>query len=242
MAEIILPIQFSFVTHAHSLAEVKQVYAQFVAKGQCSEYLENLEHVQIVTTESNIESLNTLKNGTQSCAAIVPSDAFKPNEFATVIENVNDYKNNQTRFLLTQRASYNGTHSAQISFPGGKVEDKDINLQETALRETFEEVGIEEKHITIIRKITDVFIPPSNFLATPFIGFSTTKPIIKINHEVDHTFDVKLSDLLNDENISIINITTSYANKIDVPCFKLNNYIVWGATAMILNEIKELLK
>ena len=65
---------------------------------------------------------------------------------------------------------------------------------------------------------------------------------LSINHEVDHTFDVKLADLLDDDNISSINITTSYANKIDVPCFKLNNYIVWGATAMILNEIKELLK
>lgn len=151
-------------------------------------------------------------------------------------------KHNETCFLLTQRASYKGTHSAQISFPGGKIEQNDANLQATALRETFEEVGIEEKNITIIREITDVYIPPSNFLATPFIGYSTTKPILKINHEVDHTFDVKLSDLLNDVNISSINITTSYANKIDVPCFKLNNYIVWGATAMILNEIKELLK
>lgn len=176
-----------------------------------------------------------LKYNNEKIAASNPKKAavlalFYPNE------------NNETCFLLTQRASYKGTHSAQISFPGGKIEQKDTNLQATALRETFEEVGIEEKNITIIRKITDVFIPPSNFLATPFIGYSSTKPNLKINHEVDHTFDVKLSDLLNDENISTINITTSYASKIDVPCFKLNNYIVWGATAMILNEIKELLK
>ena len=151
-------------------------------------------------------------------------------------------KNNETCFLLTQRASYKGTHSAQISFPGGKIETSDKNLQETALRETFEEVGVKKSHITIVREITDVYIPPSNFLATPFLGYTTQKPTLQINHEVAHTFDVKLTDLLNDENISSINITTSYANKIDVPCFKLNNYIVWGATAMILNEIKELLK
>ncbi len=149
---------------------------------------------------------------------------------------------NNTCFLLTQRASYKGTHSAQISFPGGKIEVSDNNLEETALRETFEEVGIKKEKISVIREITDVYIPPSNFLATPFIGYSNQKPILDINHEVDHTFDVLLKDLLDDSNISSINISTSYAKNIDVPCFKLNNYVVWGATAMILNEIKELLK
>ena len=151
-------------------------------------------------------------------------------------------KDGETCFLLTQRASYKGTHSAQISFPGGKIEKSDKNLKETAIRETFEEVGVSEDSIKVIREITDVYIPPSNFLATPFIAYSEEKPELVINHEVDHTFDVLLKDLLDDSNISSINITTSYAKNIDVPCFKLNNYIVWGATAMMLNEIKELLK
>ena len=151
-------------------------------------------------------------------------------------------KNGETCFLLTQRASYKGTHSAQISFPGGKIEESDKNLKETALRETFEEVGVLKETITVIREITDVYIPPSNFLATPFIAYTDKKPLFKTNHEVEHAFDVLLKDLLDDSNITSINITTSYAKNIDVPCFKLNNYIVWGATAMILNEIKELLK
>ena len=151
-------------------------------------------------------------------------------------------KKGETCFLLTQRASYKGTHSAQISFPGGKIEQSDKNLKETALRETFEEVGILKENITVIREITDVYIPPSNFLATPFIAFTKEKPVFNTNHEVDHTIEVLLKDLLDDTNIASINISTSYAKNIDVPCFKLNNYIVWGATAMILNEIKELLK
>lgn len=151
-------------------------------------------------------------------------------------------KKGETCFLLTQRASYKGTHSAQISFPGGKIEKSDKNLKETALRETFEEVGVLKDNITVVREITDVYIPPSNFLATPFIAYTNKKPNFITNHEVDHAFDVLLKDLLDDHNITSINITTSYAKNIDVPCFKLNNYIVWGATAMILNEIKELLK
>ena len=161
---------------------------------------------------------------------------------AAVLAFLYPNKENKTCILLTKRAHYNGTHSSQISFPGGKVETSDKNLEETALRETFEEVGVNASSVKIIREITDVYIPPSNFLATPFIAFTTKKPALKINHEVDHTFDVLLKDLLDDSNISSINITTSYAKNIDVPCFKLNNYIVWGATAMMLNEIKELLK
>ena len=150
--------------------------------------------------------------------------------------------NNETSFLLTQRASYKGTHSAQISFPGGKIENLDKSLKETALRETYEEVGISSSTIKIIRELTDVYIPPSNFLATPFIGILKKKPEFTPNHEVDQIIEVLISDLLNDANLTTVNMNTSYMKNIDVPCFKLNNYIVWGATAMMLSEIKELLK
>jgi len=148
----------------------------------------------------------------------------------------------KTCFLLTQRAQYNGTHSAQISFPGGKLDTADENLKETALREAFEEVGIHRSSVEIIRELTDVFIPPSNFLATPFIGFSDHRPKFSINHEVQNIIEVLVSDLLNDHTITNRELRTSYAKKIDVPCFELNNYIVWGATAMMLSEIKALLK
>ena len=149
---------------------------------------------------------------------------------------------NETCFLLTLRASYKGTHSAQISFPGGKIEKSDTKLQDTALRETFEEVGIIEKDIKIIREITDVYIPPSNFLATPFLGYTAYKPSFSINQEVETTIEVLLKDLLDDTNLSSVTMNTSYMNNISVPCFKLNNYTVWGATAMMLSEIKEMLK
>lgn len=151
-------------------------------------------------------------------------------------------ENNDTCFLLTERATYKGLHSAQISFPGGKIDATDINLQATALRETYEEVGVLEKNITIIREITDVYIPPSNFLATPFLAYTQEKPIFTTNYEVAKIIEVPLADLLNNKNITSINITTSYAKNIDVPCFKFHDTIVWGATAMMLNEIKELFK
>ena len=154
------------------------------------------------------------------------------------------YPNNQgqTCFLLTLRASYNGTHSSQISFPGGKYDAQDKFLKNTALREAFEEVGIPINDISIFKQMTEVFIPPSNFLVTPFLGYLKNTPSFKKNHEVEELITISVEDLLNDLSISTTNVTTSYAGKIEVPCFVLNNYIVWGATAMILNEIKELLK
>ena len=151
-------------------------------------------------------------------------------------------KNNQATFILTERASYKGTHSAQISFPGGKLDALDKNLKQTALREAFEEVGLLKNSIEIIRELTDVYIPPSNFLATPFIGFSEKKPIFNKNYEVENIIEVLVEDLLKESSLTTVNLTTSYMQNVDVPCFKLNDYIVWGATAMMLSEIKELLK
>mgnify|MGYP001123478812 CR=1 FL=1 len=154
------------------------------------------------------------------------------------------YPNNkqETTLLLTQRASYKGTHSAQISFPGGKIEKDDKNLAATALREAFEEVGIADKSVEILRELTDVYIPPSNFLATPFIGFTQKKPAFTLNHEVAQIIEIQLRDLLDDKHLTSVNLTTSYMKNIDVPCFKINNHIIWGATGMMLSEIKELLK
>lgn len=150
-------------------------------------------------------------------------------------------ENKQTRFILTQRASYNGTHSAQISFPGGKVEDSDKNYQETALRETFEEVGVRTSSIEIIKQTSDAYIPPSNFLVVPFIGIAKTTPVFTPNEEVAEIIEVLLADLLDDRNLTAIEMETSYMKNTNVPCFKLNGYIVWGATAMMLSEIKDLL-
>ena len=108
-------------------------------------------------------------------------------------------KDNNTYLLLTQRASYKGTHSAQISFPGGKIEKSDKNLEETAIRETNEEVGISSKHVNIIRELTDVYIPPSNFLATPFIGYLEQEPNLILNHEVDKIIEVPITILYQKE-------------------------------------------
>ena len=79
-------------------------------------------------------------------------------------------------------------------------------------------------------------------MVTPFMGFSETRPKFKPNHEVSELIEVLAEDLINDSNLSSVSMKTSYMDKIDVPCFTFNSHIVWGATAMILSEIKDLLK
>lgn len=151
-------------------------------------------------------------------------------------------QNNEVTLLLTKRANYNGTHSGQISFPGGKVEQSDLNLKQTALRETFEEVGIIDEDIEVIREFTEVYIPPSNFLVTPFIGIIYNKPVFKVNSEVAKIIEVPFSKLIDETNIGSIKITNSYMKETSVPCFKIDDSIIWGATAMVLSEIREVIK
>jgi len=148
----------------------------------------------------------------------------------------------KTKFVLMLRSNYKGVHSSQISFPGGKKEKADNNLKYTALRETEEEIGVLKTDITIIRELTKTYIPPSNFWVTPFIGFVQATPTFTTNYEVEKIIEISISDLIDEKSLSYKNLTTSYMKNIDVPCFKLNNYTVWGATAMILSEIKDLLK
>lgn len=100
VGEIMLPIQFSFVSSTSEPSEIKQLFVQFVARGQCSEFIESLSEVKIVITESNIESLDRVRCAPGNAAAIVPSNSFFSNDFPAVIENINDHKNNQTRFLV----------------------------------------------------------------------------------------------------------------------------------------------
>lgn len=152
-------------------------------------------------------------------------------------------KENRTNFLCILRKTYKGVHSNQVALPGGKAELEDDNLMVTALRETHEEVGVHPNDVTVIRKISEVYIPPSNFEVQPFMGlYKKPKPFIIQESEVERFIEIALSDFLNESNVITKKLRTSYATEIDVPAFELNGYVVWGATAMMLSEIKELLK
>jgi 8-oxo-dGTP pyrophosphatase MutT (NUDIX family) len=149
----------------------------------------------------------------------------------------------QTNLVLILRKTYEGVHSAQVGFPGGKLEESDSSLEDAALRETFEEIGVPIQHIKVLNQLTQVYIPPSNFYVQPFLGITQKTPIFIIDEsEVETVIEVPLSHFIDDAVVISKMVSTSYKVEVEVPAFKLNNYIVWGATAMILSEIKDLLK
>ncbi len=148
-----------------------------------------------------------------------------------------------TKLALILRKPYNGVHSGQISFPGGKVEINDINLEHTALRETNEEIGVESNEVEIVKELTSVYIPPSNFAVKPFLGFIDKTPKFKLQQdEVDKLIEVSLQDLITDTNVVKESVSTSYKLKLKVPAFVFHGHVVWGATAMMLSEVKDLIK
>jgi len=150
---------------------------------------------------------------------------------------------NETHIILILRRTYKGVHSAQVGFPGGKIEPEDDSLMEAALRETEEEVGVSRNVVTVLKELTEIYIPPSNFFVQPFLGLTNTTPIfIPQDDEVEALIEVPLSLFMDDKTLVTKKITTSYATNIDVPAFLLNGHVVWGATAMMLSEVRELLK
>ncbi len=151
-------------------------------------------------------------------------------------------KNGITHFALIQRNTYPGIHSAQISFPGGKQEIGET-LTETALREANEEIGIVPAEVEIVKPFTKLYIPPSNFLVYPFLGIARQQLAFLLNPgEVEKILEVPLNSLLDDANLINTSVNASYRDNIQVPAFKFENQIVWGATAMILSELKETIK
>jgi len=150
---------------------------------------------------------------------------------------------NQIECLLTQRPEYDGKHSGQVSFPGGKRDLLDLDLDETARRECWEEVGIPIETGILLGKLTEVFIPVSQFLVKPYIYFHEVLPeLIADEREVAEILNFPLFDLKKEELISTMEIHlpdgTIYK---DIPYFDLANKKVWGATALILSEIREII-
>lgn len=152
-------------------------------------------------------------------------------------------KNGLTHLVLIVRNSYEGVHSGQIAFPGGKYEAQDVDFTRTALRETHEEVGIHPDKMKIIKPFTPMYIPPSNFMVYPYFAICTEEIcFVPDVNEVARVIELPLSVFLNDDIIISAKLSTSYANDINVPAFEIEGQVVWGATAMMLSELKEVLK
>ena len=150
-------------------------------------------------------------------------------------------KNNSIYTALMQRTTYDGSHSGQVSFPGGKVEPSDTSILHTALREANEELGINANDVNIIGQLTDVFIPVSNFHVVPIIGIAKKTPdFVLEKKEVEEVIEVNLLQFIQQE---LIQNKVKMANNtiLKVPSFEYQQKVIWGATALMLNELKHIL-
>ena len=131
-------------------------------------------------------------------------------------------------------------HGGQIAFPGGRHEETDKNLIDTAIRESHEEIGIIPDKIKILGELTPLYVSVSNFYINPVVGWCNTEPEFTVNtHEVSELITLPLSILASKETVQMKNIET-LSGMSSVPCYATNNLIIWGATAMILSEFLSL--
>lgn len=149
------------------------------------------------------------------------------------------------QIVLIERQSFDirDQHKGQISFPGGKFDASDADLSGTATRETREEIGVFPNNIQILGSLTPIYISVSNFHVFPFIGVVNFAPVFKPQwSEVKEIIEIPVLDLLNPQyqKLSDIQINEDFVLN-DVPCFSIKEKIIWGATAMIISEIADLI-
>ena len=146
---------------------------------------------------------------------------------------------NTLKFFLTKRTSNVDHHKGQISFPGG-AKDEGESFQDASLRETEEEIGI-NIDLDLLGALTPLYIPVSGFFIHSYVWYAKERPNTRINEdEVESVYDVNL-DELKDKNLLSTKPIKIKGVSIEVPSFKFNSCTSWGATAMILSELKDIL-
>lgn len=140
--------------------------------------------------------------------------------------------------VLTLRSSNLKNHGNQISFPGGRIENSETKI-EAALRETYEEIGLEETGITIVGELSPLYVPPSESIIYPVVGFINEEPAnFIINHdEVEEVFKSPIASFLDDSK-KAVETWKFNGTDVDVPLWNIHSTTpLWGATAMILSEL-----
>ncbi len=151
-------------------------------------------------------------------------------------------KNGEAYLALILRTTYDGAHSGQVALPGGKYELKDQLLWKTALREVEEEIGVAQNKISLIKPLTSLYIPPSDFRVHPFLAKANESLSFKLQQEeVAELIEMPIAYLIEQKEINEITIEAAAKKTVEVPAFVFGEHIIWGATAMILNELKQLL-
>jgi 8-oxo-dGTP pyrophosphatase MutT (NUDIX family) len=142
-----------------------------------------------------------------------------------------------------QRPVYNGHHSGQISFPGGKVEPEDPDRIYTALREAHEEIGVVPEEVEVLGTLSELYIPPSNYSVVPVVGWASSRPSFVADPvEVADIIEVPLEELLDEMNVRRAKRLLANGLRLETPFYYLRGREIWGATAMMLSELVTLIR
>lgn len=148
-------------------------------------------------------------------------------------------ENNELHAILIKRPEHMKHHAGQIALPGGRIEKGESAL-ETALRETWEEIGITSEQLEILGSLSELYVQVSRFQIHPFVGWLCKKPQFIINkNEVEKTIAFPLKLIKN--SVDEVELNT-FSGPLKVPCVKFDGEIIWGATAMILSEFYDAIK
>lgn len=149
---------------------------------------------------------------------------------------------NTPKLLFTLRSQSLKSHRGQISFPGGRCEPNE-SIQDAAIRETFEEIGLEHKHYYIFGKLTELYVQPSNSIIYPFVAYANKLPrFVRNPDEVEEIFLVDINNFFSPHILK--HFTNDFSGiPSEVPYFDIHKDVkLWGATAIILNELLEIIK
>ncbi len=155
-------------------------------------------------------------------------------------------KKSNWHIVLIERGASNpkDRHRGQVSFPGGRYEEQDENLANTALREAEEEIGVDAGKIQLLGGLTDLYIPISHFRVDPYVGFTEQTPrFVPQENEVQGILEVPVEELIHPKTLKRRDLVVREGMILkDVPYFDVNGKIVWGATAMMLSELIEVIR
>ncbi len=174
-----------------------------------------------------------------------PVDGPAPRDAAVLVllfpRDTTAHDKQQLHVVLTRRTEWLGNHSGQISFPGGRRDPSDVDFVATALRETREEIGVASDLIDILGPLTELYVPPSNFLIHPIVGYLAQAPTYHPSpNEVAEVIDPALIQLFNPtakgqtERV----LLSQNSKRLPTPCYRITTHEIWGATAMILSELE----
>ena len=200
-----------------------------------------------MTTEELLEKMTKVLPGNRAHKSFSPLRNFKMDtsefEKAAVALHLK-IQHKELHLILIKRTAYDGAHSQQIAFPGGKFEQKDKDLEYTARRESFEEIGIPTGTGLFIGKLSEVLIPVSSFRVTPFVFLHKTYPdLIKEQREVQEILICELKELDTFKLKTFENVEARKGFLLNnVPGLHFKEHFIWGATALILHEFNTLLR